>query len=70
MSDLYRPSNGTEGDWFMSEWCSKCANDVNHDCKILVATLMYSVGDERYPSEWIHGDDGAPKCTAYEAKPK
>jgi len=21
---LYRPSNGTEGEWFMSRWCHQC----------------------------------------------
>lgn len=26
MSKLYRPSNGTDGDIFMSLWCNHCAH--------------------------------------------
>ena len=69
MSTPYRPSNGTEGDMFMSKFCDKCAKCNMHDddkdpCKILGASMMYNISDPEYPKEWIEDENG-PKCTAF-----
>lgn len=63
----WRPSNGTEGDIFRQSWCDKCKRDINSDCPILGATMMYDVDDDGYPMEWQYGNDGQPVCTAFEA---
>ena len=60
----YRPSTGTEGEWFITRWCCECERDKDHDCPIVANTFVYSVDDPRYPKEWIYTDDGA-ECTAF-----
>lgn len=67
----YRPSNGSEGDSFMSDYCYQCIHD-NPDynassprCEIMTATMCYDVNDPEYPPEWIYGDDGKPTCTKF-----
>jgi hypothetical protein len=68
----YQPSNGTEGDIFISEWCSKCAKDKamregepldecddDEVCQILGASFR---GEAK---EWVYGPDGQPMCTAF-----
>lgn len=60
----YRPSNGTEGEYFIEAHCCKCIKDRNHDCAILAATMAYTLDDPEYPKEWVRVDDG-PMCTAY-----
>jgi hypothetical protein len=69
----YRPSNGTEGEMFMSDWCFRCERDKDGDCDILARTLAFNVDDPRYPKEWVckwaPADDGfplpIPRCTAF-----
>ena len=63
----YRPSNGTEGELFREWFCDRCARDVNNDCPIYVQTLIHDEDDPEYPKEWIIGEDGQPKCTAFAA---
>jgi hypothetical protein len=78
--EKYRPSNGTEGDGFISKWCGKCARDkslsedVDFDeceegecCDIVTMTFMYGVNDPKYPKEWICGKNG-PCCMAFVPK--
>lgn len=71
MSDRkYCPSNGTEGDWFISEYCMNCFHcDPNPDgkkqCMILCASMCYSVNDPKFPSEWIYNEEGKPTCTNF-----
>lgn len=70
--ERYLPSCGTEGADFMCEWCSHCARDKplsegkdfdacapNEVCDILARSFSGEV------DEWIYGDDGVPKCTAF-----
>jgi hypothetical protein len=64
MSRPYRPSNGTEGELFCEQFCYRCVHDVDENCPILAATLVYQVGDEGYPNEWVQ-DEGVPCCTAF-----
>lgn len=63
--DKWRPGNGAEGMIFRSQWCSRCANDVSRDCKILAAALGFAVSDARYPQEWRIGNSGKPECSAF-----
>lgn len=74
MSEKYRPSNGTEGDFFISRFCWTCArsehlqpgasDDSPAGCPILDLTYIHDTEDPEYPSEWIEDDEGA-RCTAY-----
>lgn len=65
----YRPSNGTEGDIFMDAWCGRCRHD-DYDggkyCPIIGRTMAHEINEADYPTEWQYGDDGQPKCTAFE----
>lgn len=78
----YRPSNGSEGEGFEDRWCDRCMRDqkfrdawaVDPDyadgadgCSILSDAQCLNIDDPNYPKEWIYGDDGSPKCTAFEA---
>tara|TARA_R110002072_G_scaffold302699_1_gene487422 strand:+ start:10723 stop:11004 length:282 start_codon:yes stop_codon:yes gene_type:complete len=70
MTKKYRPSNGSEGEAFISKWCANCRNedfdlDSDDHCHILGATMMYSIDEDGYPREWIYGDHG-PRCTAFD----
>lgn len=71
----YRPSNGTEGDIFMSRFCFECTRcNMEEDaagppCGILGRALGYSLGDPEYPAEWIQDDHG-PRCTALTTAPE
>jgi len=77
MTRPYRPSNGTEGMWFDSQWCEHCARDaawrenVNNDpCEILNLTFALDINHPEYPKEWIKDDDGGnPRCTAHTEDP-
>ena len=69
----YQPSNGIEGMAFMDDFCDQCSRDEKYKetqaaedgCGILVRTLVLSIGDPGYPTEWIYDGDGRPTCTAF-----
>jgi hypothetical protein len=63
----YRPSNGTEGEFFMAEWCEQCAlSDYDgYGCAIQLRSLSLSIDDPEYPVEWCLTNGGAPQCTAF-----
>jgi hypothetical protein len=74
----YQPSNGTEGEIFISSWCGECARDKsaregvditecddNEVCRIIGNTFAYRVDDPEYPIEWQYDKDGQPCCTAF-----
>jgi hypothetical protein len=68
---LYRPSNGTEGDWFTDKHCMRCIHcdpdpDGAKQCKILCASLVYSVHEAGYPTEWVYDEKEQPTCTSYQ----
>lgn len=82
MADLvtkpYRPSNGDEGEWFMSQWCVRCTRDAAHrrnpdagkGCKIIVYMLAFNIGDTEYPRQIVRTagipyDQWNPRCTAF-----
>lgn len=68
----YRPSNGTEGAEFMSEWCFQCERDREYlndedkgnPCEIIARTFAYNVDHQEYPKEWRY-KEGRPICTAF-----
>lgn len=60
----YQPSNGTEGDYFISMYCMRCTEDGDN-CEILGKTFAFKVEDPEYPPEWQYGADGHPTCTAF-----
>lgn len=72
MAEKYRPSNGTEGDAFMTEFCYRCERDRAHQesggeqdgCPIIANSLAFSIDEPGYPGEWIV-DVSGPKCTAF-----
>lgn len=74
MSAKYRPSNGTEGEGFISHFCCQCARsehlqpgagtDTMAGCPILDLTFIHDVEDPEYPAEWVRDAEGA-RCTAF-----
>ncbi len=73
----FRPSNGTEGELFITGWCGNCARDkscsegINIDdcaeeelCEIIGKTMRFSLDDPEYPEEWQF-KGGFPVCTAF-----
>ena len=76
--EKYRPSNGTEGEYFFAAWCRNCQRDKamregcdlddcddNERCNIIAATMAFQVDEDGYPQEWQYGEDGQPRCTAF-----
>lgn len=65
---LYRPANGTEGEIFQAEWCSRCRLDTKRkECAILTAALAFEVHEKGYPRAWRYVGD-RPVCDAFEEK--
>lgn len=65
MITKYRPSNGTEGESFMEDFCYRCAKDSERKpCAILGRALCFGENDPDYPTEWIE-EGGEAKCTAF-----
>lgn len=58
VSKPYRPSNGTEGESFMSRWCYRCIKENN--CTILTGALF-----GKQPKQWRRGS-GGPLCTSFQ----
>lgn len=76
MTRSYRPSNGTEGELFMEEFCYRCKRDerfqqtqaAEDGCSIVALSLVLDITDPDYPKEWIQDDDGRNcRCTAFQA---
>ena len=69
----YAPSNGTEGEWFMSKWCAKCScidfDDDDSICDILGRSMAFDFDDPEYPTEWVTSEATGPKCTAFRTNP-
>lgn len=68
---LYRPGNGSEGDWFKGKFCDRCVHDrewrehERNPCQILNATLCLHTDEEGYPAEWRYDENDRPTCTAF-----
>lgn len=76
--ELYRPSNGTEGDAFLAAWCCRCGRDKamregcgidecddGERCDIIADTMIFNIDDPEYPRAWCYGPDGQPMCAAF-----
>lgn len=65
----YRPSNGTEGEIFVAEWCANCElanfDDPENCCTINLRAMMHRITDPEYPAEWQYSNGGVPQCTAF-----
>jgi hypothetical protein len=64
MNEPYMPSNGTEGEWFMDQFCYRCQKDtINRggftQCSILGRSFL---GEQ--PKQWVYVDD-KPTCTSF-----
>jgi len=72
VGEPYQPSNGSEGEMFMRDWCAKCSRDnFNPDtgdggCVIITLTMALDVGNPEYPREWQYSAEGQPICTAFD----
>lgn len=71
----YRPSNGTEGEIFMSQWCNRCLRDrarregdAFDGCDIVTRTMAFDIDHPSYPEEWVQDDDGSPACLSFTAE--
>lgn len=70
----YRPSNGSEGDWFCDKFCMNCIHgkyehtgNIDDDpCEILSNSLIHDITEPGYPKEWIYDLNGKPTCTSFE----
>jgi hypothetical protein len=61
----YRPSNATEGDSFVSRFCSECVLFAH--CEIPLLTHVLGVEDDAYPEEWRYDASDRPVCTAFDS---
>jgi hypothetical protein len=66
----YQPSNGTEGEYFMEDFCYQCLHDQDPDkgCVLIMLSIFRKPGDPDYPKEWIYNQDGEPTCTKFYRK--
>ena len=59
----YMPSNGTEGEMFMDQWCHGCVK-VKH-CSILTNSFA-----GQQSKAWRYDDNGEPECTSFQDQRK
>lgn len=74
----YRPSNGTEGEYFARQTCYRCAHDHqwhspdmdgDYTCPILMSSIVgeYSYPNELGPPQWTYNPDtGEGWCSAFD----
>lgn len=63
MAERYRPSNATEGDAFIAQFCGRC--NKREGCGIPRLTMRHQVEDAEYPREWIR-EGRTGRCTSFE----
>lgn len=69
----YRPSNGTEGEMFLSAFCEHCIHerflntqkDGDKKCGILDKMILLDTDHKNYPEELTYDSSGFAVCTAY-----
>lgn len=72
MNNKYRPSNSTDGEAFMSEFCYQChkmphSPEADNQCAILGATFFYGTDEPEYPIQWQQ-DGKSSWCTAFKSR--
>lgn len=70
--ELYRPSNGSEGEWFHEQFCYQCSKfprsqDAKTQCSIFIMANLSSIDEESFPSDWRYVD-GSPVCTSFKSR--
>ena len=70
--ELYRPSNHTQGENFMSDHCYQCYkwrddHEAKAQCDIVLRTMFYDLSDLKYPKQWRYVD-GQPTCTSFKSR--
>ena len=68
VGEIWRPSNGTEGDIFMSTVCRDCTIGCTN-CLIIDASMMYQVDEPHYPKQLHIGDCGYPQRSDRNVEP-
>jgi hypothetical protein len=63
--ELYRPSNGTEAEYFMEKFCYQCKHNVNDDCETLTFAFVYDKKDPEYPTEWHYNTQDKAICSKF-----
>jgi hypothetical protein len=66
MATQYYPSNGTEGEGFISKWCENCKRDPasrNVEAKTMCRIFNNSLLGKQ-PKQWIY-QNGIPTCTSF-----
>ena len=53
----YRPSTGSEGVWFIEQWCCDCK--AYNICSILSKSFYANV------DQWKYDGEGDPMCTSF-----
>ena len=69
----YCPSNGSEGEEFITHFCYNCIHgkyehtgDLNDKpCDILSRSFAFDINHKDYPTEWTYDENGKPTCTAW-----
>lgn len=62
----YRPSNGSEGEWFMSKFCERCVKDSEaRPCRIIGLTMSLDISHKDYPRAWVEDAETGPRCTEF-----
>ncbi|MFA6309819.1 MAG: hypothetical protein WC677_08860 [Clostridia bacterium] len=72
-TDKYRPSNGTEGEIFMCNFCYHCINekwvheqiDGDKKCELLNKMILLDADDKDYPEELTYDEKGFAICKSY-----
>ena len=55
----YMPSNGTEGEMFMDQWCHGCI-------KFKSCTILTNSFAGQQSKAWRFDDSGDPECTSFQ----
>lgn len=74
--ERYQPCNGSEGEFFHAMWCEECARDkvmngtatqeeADKDPERCYCMILNQSFTSEGVAEWVIGEDGQPKCTAF-----
>lgn len=66
-SELFLPSNGTEGMSFIATWCANCRKDPasrNAESKTYCSILTRSLTECKQIKQWVY-INGKPTCTSF-----
>ena len=65
--EYYFPSNGSEGEGFISKWCANCRKDPasrKENSNTFCSILTRSMTECKQVKQWIY-KDGSPCCTSF-----